>query len=323
MTDFQTIMTTIQQISDKWNKVSISEKNLNSFTGMQKHLQLSRTFLQNEWKDVEAELKKISDTKIYDPSYISKRRKEIEDRYQQTREAVVSGIQKDIQNMVANKFKRLDKMLAEIPTQEQLALLQTIQMRGRNISKGELMKLMPHFFGNYQAMMILETVAEAAGHKIHTPMSGNVMDLYGELDRGGEYLKRAALEIVKPGKPDMAMRAFFYSDTNADPMYQRFIDTFDVPTQLQDYTISTALSEAEQAQVNAYFRQLDGLDPTNWADNLSILRITQQVMKAHPDDIPMMKRSQYSRYVREVEEIDKINAAKAEAMSDDQKEASA
>ena len=327
MNDFETIEQTIGQLSDKWNKVTTGSQNKTTFMGMQKQLQTSRMFLQNEWKDVESKLTEISNEKIYDPSHINKKRMALMNKYQKVKEEVVAGTLQDIENMVANKFKKLDSMIVTTPTSEQMSLLQTIRMRGGNISRGELMKCMSYFFENYQALKIYETVAAAAGYHISTPMSGDVMDLYGALDRGGEYLKMAARQLAKPGKPDPAYGAFFYSDPqnpgNADPQFQEYINLFDKPVQMQEYHITTALSEAEKAQVNSYFRQLDGLDPANAADNLNILRVTDQIMKQHPDDIRLMKRSQYGRYVREVEEINKINAAKAEAMSNEQKEASA
>lgn len=176
-------------------------------------------------------------------------------------------------------------------------------------------------------MKILESIALSAGHSIMIPISGDVMDMYGELDRAGQYLLRAADELAKSGKPDMAYRAFFFDNAdnpgNCDFIYQRFIDMFDKPTQLQTYTISTALSEAEQAKINQMFRDLDGLDPTNAADNITILRGTQQIMKDHADDVELMKRSQYAKYVREVEEINSINSKYAEAIANGQDEETA
>lgn len=316
MNDWAMVAQFAAELSDKWNKDSVSIRNKHSFTGIQAELKQMKRFLQREQKEREKEFQKIAAMRKYLPEHINKKRRELDADFQTSQDMVVEAVKKDIREMIADKYKRLDGMIATAPTPEQTALLQTLQMRGRNISRAELTKLMSFFYTNYQGMKCLETVAQAAGHRVHIPMSGDVMDLYGELDRAGQYLLMAADELKKPGKPDPKYRAFFFDNEdnpgNCDFTFQRFIDTFDKPVQLQDYNISTALSEAEQAQINTYFRVIDGLDSSNAADNITILRATQQIMHDHPDDLELMKRSAYSKYVREVEEISRLNTEQAE-----------
>lgn len=327
LNDFEVITRFAEDLSNRWNNVTVSEQNKNSFTGMQKLLKSMRTFLQNERKDYESQYAELTKRDKYSPAYVQRQKKQIDQKWQNAKETIVSGTKNDIRQMIADKYKKLDSMLSEAPTPQQYDLLRAIQMRGRNISRGELMKLLPYFYTNYVSMKILESIALSAGHNIMIPISGDVMDMYGELDRAGQYLLRAADELAKSGKPDMAYRAFFFDNAdnpgNCDFIYQRFIDMFDKPTQLQTYTISTALSEAEQAKINQMFRDLDGLDPTNAADNITILRGTQQIMKDHADDVELMKRSQYAKYVREVEEINSINSKYAEAVANGQDEETA
>lgn len=327
MNDFEAVARFTTELSNKWNKETVSVKNKHSFTGIQAELKVMKRFLENEHKEREAEFKRISSMRKYTNDHIQKKRRELDADFQASQDMVIDGVKKDIREMIADKYKSLDRMIADAPTPEQTALLQTLQMRGRNISRAELTKLMSFFYTNYQAMKCLEAVALAAGHRVHIPMGGDVMDLYGELDRAGEYLLRAADELKKPGKPDPVYRAFFFDNEgnpgNCDFTFQRFIDTFDKPVQLQNYTISTALSEAEQAMINTYFRSIDGLDPSNAADNITILRATDQIMKDHPDDVELMKRSAYAKYVREVEEINRLNAEQVEGIVNEQDEASA
>ena len=325
MNDFLTIQKYAQELSDRWNKVTVSQQNKNSFTGIQALLKSMRSFLQNERKEYEDRYSTLVKQDVYTSSKIRKERQKIDEEWQAEKEEIISGAKQDVEEMIAGKFRKLDAMLTEAPTPQQYDLLRAIQMRGANISRGELMKVLPYFFTNYQGMKILETIARASGHNIMIPISGDVMDLYGELDRAGQYLLGAVNELAKPGKPDIRYGAFFYADPNqpgnADFTYERFIDLFDKPTQLQTYEISTALSASEQAKVNKIFRGLDGLDPSNAADNLNILRMTQQIMKDHPDDLNLMKRSQYGKYVSEVESIDAMNKAYAERLANDTEEA--
>lgn len=90
---------------------------------------------------------------------------------------------------------------------------------------------------------------------------------------------------------------------------------------MQDYTIDDRLSIPEQEKVKIYFSRIADLDPTKGADNIAILRETQQIMREHPEDLELMRRSDYGKYVREVEELEAINRKKAEeaAAADEKK----
>lgn len=329
MNDFEVVMKFGQELEAKWLDNAIKDdKNKKSFRGVQRELQVMNLFLRNEWKDADREYQRILENRKYTPDFIGKQREIITAQYQEKLDQVVTGTKATIKQMIADKFKRLDKMLTEAPTTEQMALLQALQMRTGSLSKGELMKILPFFFRNYQSMRILEAIAETAGKKISIPLDGDVMDLYGLLDRGGQYLLGAADQLAAHGNPSPKYKAFFYSDPenpgNADLYYQQFIDCFDVPAQLQDYTITDKLTPAEQVKVKSYFSRISDLDPTKGTDNLTILRETQQVMREHPNDLELMKRSDYAKYVREVEELEAINRKKAEeaAAADEKKETS-
>jgi len=317
MNDFEVVMKFGQELEAKWLDNAIKDdKNKKSFRGVQRELQVMNLFLRNEWKDADREYQRILENRKYTPDFIGKQREIITAQYQEKLDQVVTGTKATIKQMIADKFKRLDKMLTEAPTTEQMALLQALQMRTGSLSKGELMKILPFFFRNYQSMRILEAIAETAGKKISIPLDGDVMDLYGLLDRGGQYLLGAADQLAAHGNPSPKYKAFFYSDPenpgNADLYYQQFIDCFDVPAQLQDYTITDKLTPAEQVKVKSYFSRISDLDPTKGTDNLTILRETQQVMREHPEDLGLMKRSDYAKYVREVEELEAINRKEAE-----------
>jgi hypothetical protein len=59
----------------------------------------------------------------------------------------------------------------------------------------------------------------------------------------------------------------------------------------------------EEAKITSYFSEVIKLDPTKGLDNLNILRMTQQLLKEHPDDLDLMRRSEWRKYVVEVEEF--------------------
>ncbi len=310
MNDFEVITRFAKELSDRW---SVSEKMVknekNSFTGIQKELKSMRVFLKNEREEREKKFTELS--KRYRGDYIQKERRRLDVEYQESKEKIVEAVKEDIRAMVEDKYRKLDAMIVSAPTPEQTALLNILNMRTGNLTKGELMKILPQFYTNYQGMRVLEMIATTAGYHINVPISGDVMDLYGELDKGGRYLLEVANDLAKPGKPDLKYRAFYFDNAdnpgNCDLAYERYIQMFDRPAQLIDFAITDALSAAEQAEINSLFRGIDGLDPTNAGDNITILRNVQEIIKDHPGELELMKRSQYSRYVYEALDVQHIN----------------
>jgi len=322
MIDFEAIARTSEQLEEKWAEKKVSVLNKNSFTGIQQELKTMRRFLQNEKAERDKLFSQMASEKVYDPSHIDSRRRVLDAEFQKTKENVIESAKVDIRALIEFKLKKLDKMLVSVPSKEQITLLEVLKLRNGNISLGELRKMLPFFYSNYQSMRIFETIAAAAGHHIETPISDDVMDMYGELDRAGDYLLQAADALKDLSKINGGRYgAFYYEDKsggNADITYWRFVELFDRAAQLQEYKISTALSEAEQTQVNHYFKELDGLNPSNAADNITILRITDKIMREHPDDISLLKRSQWGKYVREIEELNSAKEKVIEVATDGQ-----
>lgn len=323
MNDFEVVARFGEELEEKWLESAIKKNNQDTFAGVQRAMQGMYLFLKKEAKDREEQYQKILEHGKYTPQYIGKQREKLDKEYQNAIDAAVDGAKKTIKDLIAEKYKLLNQMLLEPPTPEQMSLLQAIQMRGNNISKGELTKILPYFYRNFQAMKILETISIAAGKRIRIPLDGDVMDLFGLLDRGGEYLLQAADALKKPNAiVGGRFGAFFYFDNNpkdpggnADFYYRQFIDTFDTPAQLQKYTVDDSITPMEEAKVSTYFTEVAKLDPTKGMDNLNILRMTQQIMKNHPDDLELMKRSKWGKYVSEVLELEAINRRKDEEMS--------
>lgn len=215
MNDFEVIERFGQELEAKWLDNAVKENSSNkTFRGIQRLLQGTNLFLRNEWKQMNDEYQKILENKKYTPEFIGKKREQLTKQYDENVRTLVTGTKVTIRQLIADKFKRLDKMLTEAPTADQMALLQTLQMRTGNLSRGELMKVLPFFYRSYQSMRVLEAIAETAGKKISIPLDGDVMDLYGLLDRAGEYLLGAADQLANHGKPSATYDAFFYVDYN-------------------------------------------------------------------------------------------------------------
>lgn len=322
MNDFEAIIRFSDGLQAKWNETANNPDDKNTFTGLQKQIKQMHALLRNERHDREQEYQKIMNDGRLTPDYIGKQRVKLDKQYHKMESMVVSGLRKDIEKMIADKLAKLDRMLVEAPSPNQVALLNAIQLRGKNISRGELMKMLPTFFRNYQSMKIFETLANAAGYRIPTPFSEtDIVDLYALLDQGGNYLLECLGQV---GKDTIHLhRAFFFDNAdapgNADAEFQKFIDHFDVPVQLQTRTIGK-LTAAEEAVINSFFSDVDGLDPEK--DSVTILRSVQKILHKHPEDIDKMMKSKYAQLVAEVQELELINKKKAEA-ADEQTKAAA
>ena len=314
MNDFEALARIGSELEEKWLETALKKNNSDSFAGVQRAMQGMCMFLKSEAKAREDAYQKILENGKFTPQYIGKQRERLDKKYQDTVNMAIDGAKKTIKNLIADKYKRLNKMLIEAPTPEQMSLLQALQMRGNNISRGELMKILPYFYRNYQGMRILEQISMAAGKRIIVPLDGDVMDMFGLLDRGGEYLLQAADAMARPTAINPKFGAFFYYDSNqndlggnADIYYQQFIDAFDTPAQLQKFTVDDSITPMEEAKITSYFTEVAKLDPSKGLDNINILRMTQQIMAEHPDDLDLMRRSEWGKYVIEVEELEAIN----------------
>lgn len=77
-------------------------------------------------------------------------------------------------------------------------------------------------------------------------------------------------------------------------MYQRYIDLFDNTPQLQEVKAEKQrLSKGELARINWYMRDVKGLDISNPADCITIIKKINDVVKEHPDMVTLFKLSEY------------------------------
>ena len=130
--------------------------------------------------------------------------------------------------------------------------------------------------------------------------------MHKTIDKAHDYLMGACDELFKPKDKTVHFRDFFTvnpdePDKVYSPVYADYVSVLDTVPQLQDVSAKkSGLSVLEKQKIDWYFRDL----PDN-ANKTQLAQFTRNVMQKHPEDIPLLKLSQYAESVEIVEAAEK------------------
>ena len=102
-------------------------------------------------------------SELYVESYVNEKRRERDAAFREYVISCVEELRELVSSVITEKRNGLDKMLSTPPTSEQLSLLTALQVRGEDISEGELRNLADQFMPNYQAVKALQTISKKNG----------------------------------------------------------------------------------------------------------------------------------------------------------------
>lgn len=312
------VMDAIRRIQTEWNKIKPGKNKSGSVYGLWAEAREMKTYLDQKRREIEAEYQGLS--KKLSPSFLQSQRRELDKEYDQAVEEIRDGFRKDIQAFVDSKTEKLDTMLVTAPAPEQRDLLSALQMRGRNVTKAEMFRIMPVFYNNYNSLKAFEQICRDAGQTVHIPVADS-MEMYAGLEELQSYFLKITGEIGKP-VVDAQYRPFFYTEPEnplitADPNVTRFSNLFDNVEQLQDDSLK--LTYAEEAKARALFSSVESLDPEKPMDQIKIANLTDQILRDHPEDIALILRSDYAPYAKMALDLKqaKLDAKAAEALSEE------
>lgn len=316
--ELKTMYRSLDHMADRWT-LQIGKSDKTSVIGLWKSMQKMRTFLQNERHDMEKEL--ADKSRKWNSAYAHSQRIEAEKAYQQSAESICKGLEKDVNDFVIEKTQKIDEMLVTPPSPDQLNLLSALSLRGRNISRVELVRIVPSMLANYHALRILQNIGASAGCVIHLPQGADAVEMLSSLEEIESYFLRALKEVPKGGKPDATFRQFFYSDpknpdTPIDPNVLKYSLLLDYVPQLKDYSVNQ-LTEAEKARLHVLFKSADKLDENNEFDRAKIADITKQILLDNPNDLELIMKSEYARYAEDMIRIKGVNAVMTEDAIED------
>ncbi len=297
----------LAQLTAKWAKISPKVDEEQTFAGIQNKIQANSLFLMNERSEMNKEVGKLK--KDWSASRVEEARKDAEADYKRLCETVISATKKEVKALIAAKVKKLETMVQTPPTNEQNRLLQALSMRGEYLDSVELMRIVPTFFSNFQAMKVLQAIAKQSGNDIAFPVQLDCMTLMDNIDAAGDYLMGVCDNIPYGTKSrDARYHAFFTTDPNntgfiQDPIYRNYVAMFDPIPQMNEVKVKKErLTASEETRINWYFRDVATPDNTDNVTNIGELRKVQEIMSAHGNDIDLFKLSKYAPYVQAVEE---------------------
>ena len=301
---FDTLQESVKSLGEQWKEATVESNEVNTYAGIQKRMKDNRFFFENEHKDYDKKLKTFE--KWYSKGLIGEQRAKLDAQFKETASIMEKATLEEIENLTQSRKEKVAKMLATPPTSEQLRLLQVLEMRN-DVSSLELHHILPTFFGNYQAMKVLQSIGRRNGISIMLPQQLDPRYIFETIQRADRFLKRACDDISKPWPAvSIVNRAFYTSNKDNvtaqyDPEYTEIIDVLDSVPQLQDVKAEKAqLTPTEEARINHYFKDVEGLDASMEENTTKVLKPTKKVMEQHPEDVDALKLSKYSGFVAEV-----------------------
>ena len=301
--DFDEITRRVSESLKAWENGKMSPGVAETYSDIWRNMNYYRDFMANERKDNENKFTNLS--KIYAPSVVTKHHTKFADEIGKVEAVAIQAFRTMIADFTETQHKKVTKMVRTAPSDSMLNLLETLKMRD-DLDAAELYDIMPLFYENYHALRALQAISRKNGITLHAPIQMDSAVMHKTIDSAAEYLNGACTVMFAPKTTTTRYNDFFtvdpkHKDTVLSPVYQRYIDTLDYVPQLQDFSAEKkGLTTLEKIKIDWYFHDL----PKN-ADETQIAMHTKKVMDKHPDDIELLKMSQYSKYVEIVEEAAK------------------
>jgi len=302
---FDALSQSIAQLGEKWKEAAKSN-NGNSYGGIAQRMKSTNFFFANERREINRKLDEMKS--VYAPQLLEKQREKLLRQFDEMAKTMIAATLSEIAELTAGRKAKIGEMLTTPPTDSQNRLLTVLQMRN-DIDAIELNSILPAFFNNYQAMRVLQDIGKKSGVNVNLPAQLDPRTLFETIDRADAFLKGACNEITKSWR-DMDIRYHAFYTVNEkekgeqyDPNYKEMVSALDGVPQLQEVRAAkTQLTATEKARIEHYFSDVAGLDTTDTANDIKVLTHTKAVMDAHPEEIGLLKLSQYAKYVSEVEQ---------------------
>lgn len=196
----------------------------------------------------------------YAQDFIQKKVAEIEAEYKPQFEELVGKFRIEVEKTIANKKARLDNMVSAPPTQEQLNLLTALQMRGKNISIGEIQRIAVNLADNYQAFISLKNIADNLGMWLMVPEQFDYDSIQKSISWSEKYLMDRVHDLSLPWKQMNAYGRMFFGTGWNDGMYeQNAIAILDGAKQMKTVIVKPkVLTDTEKATLDRLFENVGG-----------------------------------------------------------------
>ena len=290
---FEEMQQSIKKSGEKW--IAANRDRSTQYSNLWASLNDLAFFISNERKDYEEKLANMSST--YAPKFLDEKRRKLSAALDSVIQLTTDHMKDHIQALAEKKQNKIIEMLTSTPSAEQVRLLNVLQMRG-NLDPVEMQYILPHFFGNYQAMQVYQAIAQQNGVKLTMPAQLDCRVMFDNVQAVTQYLLGACNEIAKPrNKRDLKYSAFFTVNPEEpnkclDPVYLGYVEVLDAVPQLNECKAEkTALTPVEQAKINWYYRNTEKL-----TEDQLILH-TEKVVADHPEIKDVLQYTPYHKHL--------------------------
>lgn len=207
-------------------------------------------------------VKEINQSDMYAESYKSKLIAEAEEKFAYTRKEIISEYNALIQSVIEKKRTNINKMCATPPSQEQLNLLTSLQMRSKHLTEDEVLRIAPQLATNYNAIKALQVIAEDSHIHIVLPNQLDYASLLRGLEWTESYLFARGLDLdTEWSKMNPLGRLFFGKEWNDNVYSQNAVEMFDDNPQLNiplpTVTPERVITEEESKTLDSLFEFYD------------------------------------------------------------------
>lgn len=189
--------------------------------------------LQKERDAHNSIIKEVNQSDMYSQSYKQKLIAEAEEKFADTRKDIISEYNALIQSVLEKKRININKMCATPPSQEQLNLLTSLQIRSKHLTEDEVLRIAPQLATNYNAIKALQVVAEDSHIHIALPEQLNYESLLHSIEWAESYLSARGLDLdTEWSKMNPLGRMFFGKEWNDGVYSKNAVEMLDDNAQL-------------------------------------------------------------------------------------------
>jgi len=254
--------------------------------------------LQSERKITDGVVAAIEEKKnIYAPQYREKLIKEANAEFEKKALEVCAAFTNTVTTAIANKKRNLNEMITTPPTQEQINLLTSLQMRRKNLEESEILRLAPMLVGNYNAFRTLQVIALESGFKLNVPPSLDYERLGQAIEWSERYLNERITDFTLPWRQMSPLGRLFFGTEWEDNLYrEQAVEILDENAQMNAPTPTIYKRELTDSENHILETLFDGYTTDALKTRINEAAKSDELkslIKLHPE---------YSKYLVEEEE---------------------
>ncbi len=242
-----------------------------------------------DYDDMENAVKSIMAHPHYSDSYKQEQAAKVRAVYTESIKKLKNEFSSSVDSAITTKETAFNKMLAAAPSQEQLNLLQTLQLREDNLTEDEVLRIACELASNYNAMKALQRIASKTGISLALPEQYNSDVLFEKLAWVKNYLEEQIHNFATPWRQMSPNGRAFFGEGWEDLNYKNAVIIFDEHSPIQKEVASlrsesATLSEEEQTTLNTMFGHLKNSKQLEKAilEVVTENSVVAEMVKKHP-----------------------------------------